>query len=114
MVSALRVNRAKLLIAIWVLVAGILFDISAQTIAVRAQNPTNHWLTDRMAVLIQALANISQATVEPFLVAEHPGQHQFGKSNTGTHGSQVLSLLAYIPLSINWPEYTMVAEVISL
>jgi hypothetical protein len=65
---ALQLDVAKLLIAIRMSGTGRLFDIGAQTIAVFAQDATDHRLADPMPLVFQPLAQITQAKVEPLLL----------------------------------------------
>ena len=66
---ALHLDVPKLLIALGMICTGRLFDVGAQTVAVGTQDSTDDRLTDPMPLSIQPLAQITQATVEPFLIA---------------------------------------------
>gem|GEM_PF-3268921 len=65
----LHSDVTKLLIALRMLRPCGLFEIGTQTVAVGTQDATDHRLTDPMPVSIQPLAQITQAPVEPFLIA---------------------------------------------
>jgi hypothetical protein len=67
--SALGPNILELDISFGMLLAGFLFDIGAQAVALGAQQATDHRFTDSVAALAQFAPNIDQATVEPFGLA---------------------------------------------
>src|SRR5919202_4446527 len=64
----LGVQMLELLVPLRMLRAGVLHAVCAQAVAVRPQQAANDGLTDEMTALIQLLANIAQAAIEPFLI----------------------------------------------
>src|SRR5215207_7372791 len=63
---ALGSNVLELGIPLRMLLAGLLLAIGPQAVALRAQQATDHRLTDGMTTSGQRLSNVGQATIEPF------------------------------------------------
>ncbi len=68
MCCTLRMQVPKLLVSLQMLLAGMLLDVGTQAVAMGVQQAADDRLADEMATLVQLLANIAQAAVEPLLV----------------------------------------------
>ena len=63
---ALGMDLRKLLVALGMLLFRRLFAVGAQTVALVPEQAANHGLTDSMTALLQLLANVAEAAIEPF------------------------------------------------
>jgi hypothetical protein len=66
---SLSLQMLKLLVALRMLLPCRLFAVGSQTVALLAQQAANDGLTHVMTALLELLANVAQAAIEPSLVA---------------------------------------------